>query len=163
MANEPFDIDVAIKRRRDAVKPFPKAAMFEFRDDEVASPFEQLLASCSPSARGKRSASSPPAVPARSRAGRADQRRDVPRTQGSARPGARDEPAISADIHVHRVTNGWGYVRAITREATMAELGEVLPERYRVEINERLVPFCKHICTGTRHTCSTWPIVDMCA
>ena len=30
-----------------------------------------------------------------------------------------------------------------------------LPERYWIEINERLVPFGKFICTGERPRCST--------
>jgi endonuclease III len=72
------------------------------------------------------------------------------------------QPRISVDIHVHRVTNRWGYVRAATPEKTMTALEEILPERYRIEINERLVPFGKHICTGVRPRCSTCPVLDMC-
>jgi endonuclease-3 len=71
-------------------------------------------------------------------------------------------PRISVDIHVHRVTNRWGYVRAATPEKTMVALEDVLPERYWIEINERLVPFGKHICTGERPKCSTCPVLDMC-
>src|SRR3954454_12447900 len=41
---KPFDIDVVMDRIREAVKPFPKAAMFELADDGVSSPFEQLIA-----------------------------------------------------------------------------------------------------------------------
>src|ERR1043166_2251913 len=33
------------------------------------------------------------------------------------------QPRIGVDIHVHRVTNRWGYVRARTPEQTMAEIG----------------------------------------
>jgi endonuclease III len=43
---------------------------------------------------------------------------------------------ISVDIHVHRVTNRWGYVRASTPERAMAALETRLPRR---------VPFGKHI------------------
>jgi endonuclease-3 len=71
--------------------------------------------------------------------------------------------AISVDIHVHRVTNRWGYVRAATPEATMAALEQVLPPRYWVEINALLVPFGKHICTGRLPKCSTCPVLDHCA
>lgn len=73
------------------------------------------------------------------------------------------ERRISVDVHVHRVTNRWGYVRAATPERTMAELEQVLPPRYWVEINALLVPFGKHICTGRRPKCSTCPVLDMCA
>jgi endonuclease-3 len=69
---------------------------------------------------------------------------------------------ISVDVHVHRVTNRWGYVAAKTPEQTMAALEQTLPERYWVEINRLLVPFGKHICTGTRPRCSTCPVLDMC-
>jgi endonuclease III len=69
---------------------------------------------------------------------------------------------ISVDIHVHRVTNRWGYVRAPTPERTMAELERKLPARYWVEINALLVPFGKHICTGRLPKCSTCPVLPWC-
>jgi endonuclease-3 len=71
--------------------------------------------------------------------------------------------AISVDIHVHRITNRWGYVRAATPERTMAALEGVLPPRYWIEINALLVPFGKHICTGRLPRCSTCPVLDQCA
>src|SRR3712207_3601110 len=64
-------------------------------------------------------------------------------------------PAVSVDIHVHRIANRWGYVAASTPERTMVALERVLPERYWVEINERLVPFGKWVCTRERPRCST--------
>jgi endonuclease III len=72
------------------------------------------------------------------------------------------EPFISVDIHVHRVTNRWGYVAASTPAKTMAALEEKLPKRYWVEINRLLVPFGKHICTGSLPRCSICPVLDMC-
>jgi endonuclease-3 len=72
------------------------------------------------------------------------------------------EPFISVDVHVHRVTNRWGYVAASTPEKTMVALETELPKRYRVEINRLLVPFGKHICTGSLPHCSTCPVLDMC-
>jgi endonuclease-3 len=69
---------------------------------------------------------------------------------------------ISVDIHVHRVTNRWGYVRAPTPEQTMAELERRLPRRFWVEINALLVPFGKHVCTGRLPKCSTCPVLEMC-
>src|SRR5262245_40032740 len=41
---KPFDIDLALKLISDAVKPFPKAAMFELAERGFSSPFEQLVA-----------------------------------------------------------------------------------------------------------------------
>jgi endonuclease III len=72
------------------------------------------------------------------------------------------QPYIGVDIHVHRVTNRWGYVEANTPEKTMKALEAKLPRRYWVEINELLVPFGKHVCTGTAPKCSTCPVLAMC-
>jgi endonuclease-3 len=72
------------------------------------------------------------------------------------------QPWISVDIHVHRVTNRWGYVAAPTPEQTMVELERVLPREYWIEINRLLVPFGKHICTGQLPRCSTCPVLEMC-
>ena len=70
--------------------------------------------------------------------------------------------AIAVDIHVHRIVNRWGYVDTSTPEKTAAALALKLPERYWVEINERLVPFGKHVCTGPRPHCSTYPSCCRC-
>ena len=207
-----FDIDEAMTRIRDAVRPFPKAAMFELRDDGFGSPFEQLVA-CMLSVRTRDETSlvaarrlfavarTPAAIaelePAAIDALIADvtfherkaaQIRDIavsvrdtygndlpcdgevmqafpgigPKCANLALGIACGQHRISVDIHVHRVTNRWGYVRARTPEATMAALEAVLPERYWIEINERLVPFGKHVCTGERPRCSTCPVLDMC-
>ena len=72
------------------------------------------------------------------------------------------KPAISVDIHVHRVTNRWGYVCARTPEKTLAALARKLPRHYWVEINERLVPFGKFICTGVHPKCSSCALLSMC-
>jgi endonuclease-3 len=72
------------------------------------------------------------------------------------------QPYIGVDIHVHRATNCWGYVRTATPERTMAALEEKLPQRYWVEINKLLVPFGKHVCTGVAPKCSTCPVLAMC-
>ena len=73
-----------------------------------------------------------------------------------------NQPSIGVDVHVHRVTNRWGYVQTKTPEKTMSALQERLPRRYWVEINALLVPFGKHVCTGTRPKCSTCPLLEMC-
>jgi endonuclease-3 len=71
-------------------------------------------------------------------------------------------PLISVDVHVHRVTNRWGYVAEKTSDKTMAALMHKLPQPYWVEINALLVPFGKHVCSGTSPKCSTCPLLDMC-
>ena len=73
-----------------------------------------------------------------------------------------DEPRIGVDIHVHRITNRWGYVQARTPEQTTLALEAKLPRRHWVEINELLVPFGKHVCTGSLPRCSDCPVLDYC-
>jgi endonuclease-3 len=209
---EPFDIDAAMNRVREAVKPFPKAAMFELSDDGYNSLFEQLIA-CLLSVRtydevslvaAKRlfeaartpaqlAAMEPAAIDAlignvtfHERKSRqiVDIARRAAEEYGGTLPCdpevlqsfpgigpkctnlalgiACGASRISVDIHVHRVTNRWGYVSAPTPEQTMAALERTLPERYRIEINALLVPFGKHICTGVRPKCSTCPVLSMC-
>jgi endonuclease-3 len=75
---------------------------------------------------------------------------------------ARDVPRISVDVHVWRVVNRWAYVAGRTPEATMEALARVLPKKYWIEINRRLVPFGKHVCTGVRPKCSTCPVLEYC-
>jgi endonuclease-3 len=72
------------------------------------------------------------------------------------------KPAISVDIHVHRIANRWGYVATTTPERTMQALLAKLPERYWIEINERLVPFGKFVCTGERPRCSACALIRQC-
>lgn len=73
------------------------------------------------------------------------------------------QPYISVDTHVHRITNRWGYVNTKTPEKTTIALEAKLPERYWIEINQLLVPFGKHICTGKQPHCTQCPVLKMCA
>lgn len=212
MTKAPFEIDAAIDRIRHAVKPFPKAAMFELADDGFTSPFEQLIACLlsirtrdevsltasrrlfalartpdqfraltaeeiddriSPVTFHERKAKQILAIAAIVRDEHGGQLPDDPDAV-MALPGigpkctnlalgiAAGREAISVDIHVHRVTNRWGYVAEPTPERTMAALIKFLPRRYWIEINALLVPFGKWICTGTTPKCSTCPLLDMC-
>jgi endonuclease III len=72
------------------------------------------------------------------------------------------QPFISVDIHVHRVTNRWGYIKAATPEKSLLALEVTLPQKHWIDINRLLVPFGKHICTGTAPKCSTCPVLEMC-
>jgi endonuclease III len=208
----PFDIDLALRRIRTAVEPFPKAALFELAADGFNSTFEQLVACIIsirtrdevtvPTARrlfaeGRR----PPEVARLSidkidrligtstfHEAKARQIHDIARRIVKEFDGtlpcdeevllsfhgvgpkcanlvlgiACGEPRVGVDIHVHRVTNRWGYVAATTPEKTMAVLHDALPRDYWIELNSLLVPFGKHICTGSRPKCSTCPVLDMC-
>jgi len=212
MAKEPFDIDEALRRVAEAVKPYPKAAMFELADEGFSSPFEQLIACMIsirtldevtlPIARRLFAVARTPADVSRLSVNEIDRlistctfhepkakqihaiAKEVVARYGGELPCDLDvmlsfrgvgpkcahlalgiacgEPRISVDIHVHRVTNRWGYVAARTPEKTAAALEAVLPRRWWVEINKLLVPFGKHICMGTAPNCSTCPVLSMC-
>lgn len=208
----PFDIDTALGRIGDAVRPYPKAALFELAEDGYSTPFEQLMA-CIISIRTYDETTLPVArrLFARARTAcelvaltideidaligactfhdaKARQMHAIARRvvdeYGGALPCDRDallsfagvgpkcasltlgiacgQPWISVDVHVHRITNRWGYITAKSPEATMAALEAVLPRAHWIAINRLLVPFGKHICTGTLPRCSTCPILDMC-
>src|SRR5574341_1226459 len=209
---KPFDIDLAVERVRAAVRPWPKAAMFELAEAGFASPFE-LLVACVISIRTYDAVTLPTALrlfaQARTPAaicqltvaqldelirassfherkaqqihqiaqrtvtdygGQLPCDREVllslsgvgPKCANLALGIACNEPFIGVDIHVHRVTNRWGYVAASTPERTLAVLETKLPRAYWIEINRLLVPFGKHICTGTMPRCSTCPLLEMC-
>lgn len=72
------------------------------------------------------------------------------------------QPRVAVDIHVHRITNRWGYVATKTPERTSAELERKMPRDRWIDLNRLLVPFGKHICTGTLPKCSTCPVLNMC-
>jgi endonuclease III len=207
-----FDIDLALERIEAAVRPYPKAALFELAEEGYRTPFEQLAACIIsirtldevtlPAARRLFAAARSPEAMSRLTAAVIDERiraasfherkaeqilaiaRQVvadfegelpcdrqlllsfagvgPKCANLALGIACGQPFISVDVHVHRVTNRWGYVQAPTPEKTMLALEAALPARYWLDINRLLVPFGKHICTGRRPRCSTCPVLAMC-
>lgn len=212
MEKEKFDIDVVMERVAEAVRPFPKAAMFELAEKGHDSPFEQLVG-CILSIRTYDEVSLPVSLNLFARARtpqqiaamdvaelaeiirrssfserKAEQIKAIaqqlvaehggelpcdrelllsfsgvgPKCANLALGIACDQKVISVDIHVHRITNRWGYVATKTPEKTMEALQAKLPEKYWIEINRLLVPFGKHICTASRPHCSTCPVLAMC-
>ncbi len=71
-------------------------------------------------------------------------------------------PRIAVDTHVHRIVNRWGLVRTRTPEQTLRELERRVPLVYWVELNRLLVPFGKHVCTGSLPRCARCPLSDIC-
>lgn len=212
MPSLPFDIDTVIQHLREAVRPYPKAAMFELAEQGYRSPFEQLIACIIsirtydevslPTARHLFESARTPAEMIRLSPAQIDElihpctyhepksrqiweiaQRVVREYEGElpcdleillsfAGVGPKcahlalgigcEQPYISVDVHVHRVTNRWGYVQTRTPEKTLAALEQKLPSAYWVEINRLLVPFGKHICTGNLPRCSSCPVEPMC-
>jgi endonuclease-3 len=209
---KPFDIEKALPLLRNAVAPYPKAALFELAAEGHNSLFEILVACIIsirtydevtlPVARGLFARARTPAAVAALSEKELDQligqctfhepkaktirtiaQRVVaehdgelpcdldtllsfhgvgPKCANLALGIACNLPLIGVDIHVHRVANRWGLVQAKTPEKTMLALQEKLPRANWVEINALLVPFGKHICTGTAPKCSTCPLLNMC-
>src|SRR4051812_11138170 len=172
-AKRPFDIDEVLRRVAEAVKPYPKAAMFELADEGYATPFEQLIACMIsirtfdevtlPTARGLFAVARTPAEVSALTVKQIDkligactyhepkakQIHDIakrvveefggempcdldvllsfkgvgPKCAHLALGVACDQAHISVDVHVHRVTNRWGYVAAPTPEKTTLALG----------------------------------------
>lgn len=212
MDKRPFDIDLVIQRVREAVRPFPRAMLFQLADEGFRGVFQQLVA-CLISVRTRdemslvaarrlfEQASTPAALSEldinaidalihgctfhRSKAEQihtiaeltlAEHGADLPcdfdvltsfrgvgpKCANLALGIACGQGEIGVDIHVHRITNRWGYVHTRTPDQTLAALTARLPRAYWVEINALLVPFGKHICTSAQPRCSTCPILDMC-
>src|SRR6266702_7229425 len=163
-----FDIDQALDRVREAVRPFPRAMLFQLYDEGHTSPFEMLVA-CLISVRTRDETSLTMArqLFARARTPAAMAELDINDIDAlinkcafhlvkseqintmarlileehdgelpcsfevmTSYPGighkcanlalsiACNQPKIGVDIHVHRITNRWGYVAAPTPEAT---------------------------------------------
>ena len=73
-----------------------------------------------------------------------------------------EQERLPVDIHVHRVANRWGVVHTRTPEQSQLALEKVFPPKHWLELNERLVPFGKSICTRLRPHCSCCLLLDMC-
>lgn len=207
-----FDIEEAIQRVREAVRPFPPAALFQLAQEGFRTPFE-LLVACIVSVRTRDEVTVPVARRLFARARRPQDLAalDLDELTALLRPAAFPEtkarhlstiaqrllaehgdtlpcderllrslpgvgpkctnlvlgiacgiPRVAVDVHVHRIVNRWGYVHTRTPEETLRELEEKLPRQFWVELNRLLVPFGKHVCTGSRPRCSTCVLSDRC-
>jgi len=209
----PFEIEEAFARIESAIAPYPKAALFQLRDDGFSTLWEQLVA-CLLSIRTYDEVAYPATkrlfevartpdetlaldvkeinrliTPCTFHEAKAPQiwaiAKRVVEEFGGDLPASEEVltsfkgvgpkcahlalgiacglPFIGVDIHVHRVSNRWGYVGGKTPEKTMAALEAKLPRDKWVDINRLLVPFGKHICQGDLPRCSTCPLLEMCA
>ncbi len=69
---------------------------------------------------------------------------------------------ICVDIHVHRITNRWGYVKTKNPDETEFVLRDKLPKEYWIEINHLLVSYGQNLCTPVSPKCSICPIFKYC-
>ena len=75
---------------------------------------------------------------------------------------ATGQAAISVDVHVHRVVNRWGLVQTNQPEQTLKALEQTIARDRWIDINRLLMPFGKHVCTGSLPHCSTCPVLPWC-
>ena len=73
-----------------------------------------------------------------------------------------DKPGICVDVHVHRISNRWGYVKTRTPEETEMALRRILPRRYWIGYNDLLVAFGQNVCLPVSPRCSTCPVRAGC-
>ncbi len=71
-------------------------------------------------------------------------------------------PGICVDIHVHRITNRWGFVSTKTPEKTEFALREKLPKEYWIPINDLLVAYGQNLCRPVSPFCSRCRIIKFC-
>ena len=72
------------------------------------------------------------------------------------------KPGICVDIHVHRISNRWGYIKTKTPEKTELALRQKLPKEYWIEYNGLLVSMGQNLCTPTSPWCSKCPVFKFC-
>ena len=208
----PLDLDLALERIEEAIKGYPKAALFALHEDGYTTVFEQLVA-CMISIRTRDETTLPVSrrlfekarTPAEMVKLAASEIQEVINQSSFATPKSKqilaiarsavddhngelpcdpevllafsgvgpkcanlalgiacNYPSISVDIHVHRVTNRWGYVQTRSPKQTTVALQEKVPEQNWIDINRLLMPFGKHVCTGKNPHCSTCPVLEMC-
>src|SRR4029077_20853918 len=73
-----------------------------------------------------------------------------------------NKPGICVDVHVHRISNRWGYVSTRTPEETEMALRRRLPRRYWIGYNDLLVSFGQNVCLPVSPHCSRCPIRAGC-
>ena len=74
-----------------------------------------------------------------------------------------DRPAICVDVHVHRISNLFGFVRTTTPLETEMALRATLPRRYWKTWNRQLVSLGQTICTPRRPRCDACAARPHCA
>ena len=72
------------------------------------------------------------------------------------------KPGICVDIHVHRISNRWGYIKTKTPEESEEVLRAKLPKRYWITYNDLLVPFGQHVCLPVSPWCSRCSVAAYC-
>ena len=73
-----------------------------------------------------------------------------------------NKPGICVDIHVHRISNRWGYVKTKSPNETEMALRDKLPKCYWKGYNDLLVTFGQNICKPVSPFCGSCAIAKIC-
>lgn len=73
-----------------------------------------------------------------------------------------EKPGICVDVHVHRISNRWGYVKTNNPEQTEFALRDKLPAKWWLRYNDLLVGFGQTICKPVSPLCSKCSIEQYC-
>lgn len=73
------------------------------------------------------------------------------------------KPGICVDIHVHRITNRWGYVTSRNPDHTEQLLRLKLPAEYWHKINDLLVSYGQNLCYPVSPLCSCCRLQNICS
>lgn len=72
------------------------------------------------------------------------------------------KPGICVDVHVHRISNRWGYINTKTPEESEQALRRKLPKQYWITYNDLLVPYGQNLCLPVSPLCSTCKLAHLC-
>jgi endonuclease-3 len=72
------------------------------------------------------------------------------------------KPGICVDIHVHRISNRWGYISTKTPEQSEEALRRTLPKQYWITFNDLLVPYGQNLCQPVSPFCSQCKLTPYC-
>ena len=72
------------------------------------------------------------------------------------------KPGICVDIHVHRISNRWGYINTKTPEQSEKALRRKLPKPYWITFNDLLVPYGQNLCQPVSPFCSRCKLTPYC-
>lgn len=72
------------------------------------------------------------------------------------------KPAMCVDVHVHRITNRFGYIKTKTPFESETALRAKMPVKYWEKINSLLVAFGQNLCRPISPHCSKCPIIKYC-
>lgn len=73
-----------------------------------------------------------------------------------------NKPGICVDIHVHRISNRWGYIHTKTPDESEQALRRKLPSKYWITFNDLLVPFGQNVCQPVSPYCSRCKLTNYC-